>query len=250
MKTIYKRILFILFILTEILLYTDYLYIDITGNGSYTISNYLKFSGIILCLLFTLLFPYRREGRIDVSIVRLALFFTVISDLFILMLDYYMIGLITFCVVQSLYLIRLSIWNQMNLTGLNRIIIIRFIRNLIVSFLIIIILIMLKIEMEGLILISIFYFVSIVFNVSDSIVIACKSKITNQILYAQGMVLFLLCDINVGLFNLSDFQSINSHWFMSLYKFSTIAMWMFYLPAQVAISLSVQSPAKSSNKKV
>ncbi len=238
MKFIYKRI-FIIFILTEIILYGSFLYIDITESGSYTISNYLKFSGIILCFLFILFLPCRKEDRIDTNILRTALLFTLISDLFILILDYYIIGLITFCVVQSLYLIRLVIWgNQMDLTGAIQRIVKKFIRNLIISLLIIAFLIVIKIRMEWLILISCFYFIAMIFNVSDSIIIACRYKIKSRILYAFGMVLFLLCDINVGLFNISGFLTVDGNWFASLYKFSALAMWMFYLPAQVAISLS------------
>jgi hypothetical protein len=245
MKCTNKKILFIIFMGIEIILYSCFLYIDITGNGSYTISSGLKFSGIVLCLLFTLILPYRKEERTDINIVRTALLFTVISDLFILILDYYIIGLITFCIVQSLYLIRIGIWrNRMDLTvGIGGIIN-KFIRNLIVSFAIISILMILKIKIEWLILISCFYFVSIVFNVSDSLTIARKSKVTNSIIYAVGMILFLLCDINVGLFNLSDFLSIDSNWFTALYHFSTVAMWMFYLPAQVIIALSGQYSIK------
>jgi hypothetical protein len=55
------------------------------------------------------------------------------------------------------------------------------------------------------------------------------------------MVLFLLCDLNVGVFNLTGFVSVNSSWFHNLYAISAIAMWLFYLPAQVFISLSGQA---------
>jgi len=45
-----------------------------------------------------------------------------------------------------------------------------------------------------------------------------------------GMVLFLLCDINVALYNI-----LNEGLF---YNISSISMWLFYLPSQVLLSLS------------
>jgi len=237
-KSVYKKTVFVIFVLLEIILYAGFLYMDITGKGSFAVSNYLKFTGIILCFLFTVLFPGPKEDRTDTSILRAALLFTLISDWFILILDYYVIGIITFCIVQFLYLIRLGIWrNQMDPAGGAKIILKNFIRNLFFALFIIIILNAVKIRMEWLVLVTCFYFTGILFNVWDSIIIACKSKVKNRIRYAFGMVLFLLCDINVGLFNLSGFLA--SSWFDLIYSFSTVAMWLFYLPAQVIISLSV-----------
>lgn len=244
MKSTHKKIIFTLFLFLEILLYCGFLYIDITQKASFTLSAYLKFSGILLCLLYALFMPFREEYKADGVILKTALFFTVISDLFLLLLDRYQTGMVTFCIVQSLYLIRLGLWrNQTDLTeGAGRIIK-HFIRNAMVTAVILIVLIVAQVEMEGLILISCFYFISILFNTGDSVLIAARSRVKNRVLYAFGMILFLLCDINVGLFNLSDFITVNGNWFSTLYNFSSIAMWMFYLPAQVIITLSGQAEA-------
>jgi hypothetical protein len=64
------------------------------------------------------------------------------------------------------------------------------------------------------------------------------------------MVLFLLCDINVGLFNLSDFIT-PSPAYNIIYSISSILMWTFYAPSQVLIALSVENEKKvQKNKKI
>jgi len=95
-----------------------------------------------------------------------------------------------------------------------------------------------RIEFDWLVIISVLYFVSIVLNVRDAVWVAYKTKSLKTIIFAIGMVLFLLCDINVLLFNISDFVAIDSALFSNVYAFAAIAMWMFYLPAQVGIAIS------------
>jgi hypothetical protein len=55
--------------------------------------------------------------------------------------------------------------------------------------------------------------------------------------FTAGMVLFLLCDINVGLFNLSDFLTVTSTYEI-IYELSAVLMWTFYAPSQVLLALS------------
>ena len=230
------RIICGLFLLIELVLYGTFLYIDIFVKGAFMASMYIKFTSIILCFLMTFLLYARRVVTKDIVILRGALLFTVISDLYILILDLYFLGLITFSIVQLLYFIRLHEWRKQQ--GRNTLPFIFLLRNLFVTLVITGILIKLGISLDELMLISIFYFVSIFFNTVDAIHIQYSTPKKQYTLYAIGMVLFLLCDINVGLFNLSDFIHIEELWFNKLYAFASIAMWMFYLPAQVMISLS------------
>lgn len=229
------RIPLILFLLIELVLYSTFLYLDILVKGAFLVSMYLKFASIILCFLMTFML-YARNVTQDIVLLRFAFLFTVISDLCILILDSYFLGLITFSIVQMLYLIRLQCWR--NHQGKKNPLCFFLLRNLLFALVIIGILIILRISLEKLILISIFYFVSIFFNTVDALRIGWSVQKKQFKLYAIGMVLFLLCDINVGLFNLSDFIQIEKTWFNKIYEFATIAMWMFYLPAQVMISLS------------
>lgn len=223
------------FLLTELIIYTVFMYLDISEKGTYIISNNLKLIGVILCFLFSLKWYSKGTNRKDLYILRGALLFTVISDLFILIIDYYTLGILTFCIVQLLYLIRLCRWR--NQLGIKRSLWKYLNRNLF-AFGVLCILLSFKMELELLVVLSILYFVSIILNVCDSVWIAYKLKTRKVITFAFGMVLFLLCDINVLLFNLNGFVTINEVWFSRIYAFATIAMWMFYLPSQVVIALS------------
>jgi len=57
-------------------------------------------------------------------------------------------------------------------------------------------------------------------------------------LFLLGMILFFLCDIQVGLYNLSLYLSNESKVLDVLVQISGIGMWACYLPGQVAISMS------------
>jgi YhhN-like protein. len=188
-----------------------------------------------------------------------ALLFTVISDLFLLLLDHYFWGVTTFIIVQQLYSLRLilvesktrekdSVYDKQysadRIMKINDKIFekygLRLLLQVILSGLIYIILNKMGVKLDELLLVSVFYFVCI----SSNAVSAVKSTVRNpndraNLLYAIGMVLFLLCDINVGIFNLSGFITLPEHLCHTLYSLSSILMWTFYAPAQVLISLSV-----------
>jgi hypothetical protein len=237
-----KKEISIFFLIMEFAIYISFMYFDITGKGNYIISTYLKFIGIILCFLYSIIMYTKDADRTDSYILRGALLFTVISDLFILVLDYYTLGTLTFCIVQIFYLIRLYRWKKD--MGMRASVLRNLIRNGLIASVLLCLLLIVKIELESLVIISIFYFVSIIMNVRDAVTIACKSKTREIIIFTFGMVLFLLCDINVGFFNISSFVAIDQGWFSDLYAFATIAMWMFYLPAQVGIALSGDSDSR------
>jgi len=225
-----------IFLIIEIVIYIAFMYLDCSEKGSNIISNNLKFIGIILCFLFSMILYSKNTDQKDIYILRAALLFTLISDLCILILNRYTLGTMTFCIVQVLYLIRLYRFKKQ--IGIKSSLWKYLIRNGLITIGVIFILITFKVKFDWLVIVSILYFVSIVLNVGDAIWIAYKSKALKTIIFAFGMVLFLLCDINVGLFNISDFVAIDGVLFSKIYAFATIAMWMFYLPAQVGIALS------------
>jgi hypothetical protein len=235
-----KNFTMLIFILIEICIYISFMYIDIFDNANtYLLSNNLKFAGIIVCLLYVLLPRQNHGDRADVTLLRGAILFTFISDLFILMLDNYIWGVFTFCIVQFLYLIRLAKWrNSQSGAKVFNSIISCLLRNLGIAVAIIILLKMFGIPTNGLMIISVIYFISILFNVIDAFRTMHLLKSEKSILFAISILLFLCCDINVGIFNLSDYIYMSTTLFSRIYQFSTIAMWMFYLPAQVGISLT------------
>ena len=238
----------LLFVLVQACLYSAFLILDLTG-GNIGLSNKIKYTVIILCFLYALLVRKSTlSGRRDAFSVNgvfrstffytlLALFFTLLSDLFILLLDYYLYGVMVFILVQQLYGMRLILLKH----GGVRLGMERFLLQLMSAAMVCFVLFLAEVEMEALLVLSVFYFVCIVFNGIDAVALALRDRRNrSNLLYAVGMVLFLLCDINVGLFNLSGFLAIPAAVYAVVYSLSSLLMWFFYAPAQVLIALSTK----------
>lgn len=227
----------------QAVLYVGFLALDLTDR-SFGISVALKYGIILLCFCFALF----SAGKSTFCLLQAALFFTVISDLFLLILDRYFIGVLTFIIAQELYGLRLVIVrNRMMNTEVpvvkKRKLSIAFLKRILlqltVSFVICMLLGLAGIKPEGLLFISSFYFICIITNVISAFtLVRHQPGKKGNLIYAIGMLLFLLCDINVGLFNLSGFLSIDGEVYEALYSASTILMWTFYAPSQVLIAIS------------
>lgn len=240
-----------LFISIQFILYISFLTLDILGKNI-SLSNYIKFSLVLLCLLYVLIGGFKSYGRQQLFL-SYALIFTVISDLLILLLDYYLYGVIIFIIAQQLHGIRISILSRtINISTIDgstihdntitgkiiKEMIIRIIYQTIISFVIGLLLWKADITINSLLVASIFYFISILTNTIQSLKLALlsRNRRDNKLL-AAGMLLFLLCDINVGLFNLSDFINLGAA-YNKIYLISSILMWTFYAPSQVMLALS------------
>ena len=92
-----------LFPALEGLIYARFLFLDLTGRGA--AGNGLKYLGIVLCAVFAW---YQARGG-GSRLMAWALTLTLGADFFLLMLDrYYVLGLLLFCAVQGLYLLRIA----------------------------------------------------------------------------------------------------------------------------------------------
>lgn len=237
-----------LFILIQLVLYISFLALDIKG-GNYLISNYIKFSIVLLCMLYVL-FTVRKKRDRQRRFLLYAMIFTVVSDILILLLDYYFYGVLTFIIAQQIHGIRISMLgdNRKDAISCNKNIppdnlikdlLIRLSYQTLISFLIGLILWKVEVTFDRLLAASIFYFISILTNTVRSLRLSFISKNKNIKYLAAGFVMFLLCDINVGMFNMSDFINLGEA-YKYIYLFSSILMWTFYAPSQVLISLSVE----------
>lgn len=194
------------FLAAECLLYVAFLALDLTGRGGYTI--WLKYGGILLCLGFALLCSLRGGDRL----VFPALLFTAGADWFLLVRgDHLILGVALFLVVQSLYLIRLR------RAGAGTRFLLRCGLALLLGAAV-----YAAGLVSGLNLLVALYFSQLLSNT----ILAWNSK---KRLFALGLTLFVCCDICVGMFNLD-----------MLYSFTSIGMWLFYLPSQVLIVLSAK----------
>lgn len=189
------------FILAESLIYIGFIILDLLHINS----RYIKYLGIILCLGYALL-----SGKKHRSV---AMIFTLIADFFLLILDsHYEIGLVSFIIVQFIYLYFLGNYDRgyFNMFLLIRGFIIATGTLLLIIF-------------KNLTLINelvLIYFSNLVLNTIQSYLLPNR-------LLSIGLTLFVCCDICVGLHNIN-----------AAYTLATFLMWFFYLPSQVLIVIS------------
>lgn len=200
-----SKLLTPLFLSAECVIYLIFLILDLTGHGDRTIA--LKYAGILLCLVFSLVWGRDR-------LVPLALLFTAGADWFLLVRgDRFLLGVLLFLVVQTIYLLRLrrggagpSWWLRGGIALLLGLLL--FSINL----------------ATPLNLAACLYFSQLLSNT----LLAWAGR---RRLFALGLTLFVGCDLCVGLFNSGLLPA-------ALSQPVSVGMWFFYLPSQVLISLS------------
>jgi len=225
------------FIILQLVLYISFLFLDIQG-GNYVLSNYIKFTVVALCLLYVFIYGYKNFDS-QLLFLRLALIFTLISDIQLLLLDNYnyFYGVLTFILAQEFHGIRISILDNSKVRYIKDFTV-RLLYQSLTELAICLLLWVANVQINGLLAASVFYFICMLTNTVRSLKLTVRNKERKDIrLLAIGMVLFLLCDINVGLFNLSAFLPVGPV-YDKIYALSSILMWTFYAPSQVFISLS------------
>lgn len=232
----------VFYILTEGIIYVSFMTGDFNGSLKLTTTTLLKYISVLLCFVYSVIvFTLFREK--DTIVLAAAFCFTCISDYFLLFTESFTFGMLSFSVVQLIYLLRL--WYLDINKGKRTVLFYRLILNFIIWVGVLSILKLLgilsgntEISERLLLYVASFYFVTIFHNVIRSFAYMNHYKSSKSIIFALGMLLFILCDINVGIYNMEGFIAINQEVFHKLYSFAEIAMWMFYLPAQVCIALS------------
>ena len=210
------------FVLIESIIYIIFEICDFAFNENLI---YLKYAGILACLVFAAvgIYFYGKDG----IFVTVALVFTAISDLFILVLNtYYEVGISTFIVVQLIHLARIYLIN-----GKKPWISIG-VRLGVVAVLLAVLggLGMLK---SPIVVLSAIYFPQLLINAVESGLLIKIDK--RYALLFVGLVLFTICDICVGIDNAGELGLNVSAGFRSFVHYT---IWTVYLPAQVCITLS------------
>ena len=219
----YLRQLLCFFLVMESIIYLLFLFFDFNG---YTInSSYLKFSGLIIIVLYS--FTYYKNWDLKHLLYRIALIGTLNADYFLLLLDEcYECGISIFIFVQIIYF--LIIHQRSSMKGYLLSLGIRVV--LIVSSIIILKTFDFGICDSLLHELAVIYFLNLLINAIESFYYHKKGTV--HIFLAIGLVLFVLCDLTVAIYNLTTDSQI-------LYKISEILMWLFYFPSQVLIVLSL-----------
>ena len=200
------------FLLAEGALYLAFLFLDQFMPQVNT--NLLKYTGIILCVLMSLLLAWQGGDKL----VAWALALTLGADTFLLLLDrWYLAGILLFYAVQILYLFRL-----LRVTGrpmlLGRMVLFAALLG-----------ILLKLDaFTSVTAAAALYISHFFFNVFQSLGLRGR----DGKLFSWGLLLYFCCDLCVGIYNgAALFPG-------ALVQFAGIGMWLFYLPGQVLITLS------------
>jgi len=177
-----------------------------------------------------LLFIFLKKN--DSLIVLIALVFTLVADTGLIILeDVETISVFFFVLVQLCYAIRIRQFSIV--LPLKFDILVRFGLVIMCE---VLALIVLKENFNGLIGVTLLYFVNIVINLFFTLI-----NRKQNILFTLGLLLFLLCDISLGLRMSGDFIDVSNN---SLIQTITTApidlVWMFYFPSQVLIVLSMK----------
>lgn len=256
-----------LFVVSQIMLYLMFLSIDIFGE-KVTVSGQIKYSIVILCLIYAF---WSKVGHVaERNYIRAGLFFTATSDWMLLFMDrqFYFYGVLSFIIAQQSYGLLLkrlnsydkgiyqpntglyhkragvyprreSLWSWLLRIGIQSV----------ASMVIYAVLHFLHLPIDRLLAVTIFYFISLLYNVIYGLkMVASDPGNQKKLIFTAGIFLFLLCDINVGLFNLSDYLPLSETFSEQLYQWSSVLMWAFYAPSQVLIALSSDTLAKTTKK--
>lgn len=219
-----KKVFLILVLLVELFLYTLFLYFDF-NDINIEISNWLKYVGIIICFLASLIPIFSKNSAKPQYFIPFSLFFTLISDYFLLIntdKNLYIFGVVIFIIVQLSYFIYIETLKKNKTSFL-----ISLIFRIILSSILIIVLSIIRFDLLS--IVSACYFVELLMNFITSLSLIKINKFF--LIFSIGLLLFIGCDISVGLTNLDLFEGHIKNLVSNL-------MWIFYLPSQVLISFS------------
>jgi len=180
---------------------------------------------IIVCISFILSLALAVVLKYN-YLTTAALFFTIIADIFLILLGrYYAIGLIFFNIVQLLYAARIFRNRDDN----------KYLRPLLIQItlravtaLVAVIAVTLILEFDWVLILVAVYATNFLYNL-----IFLGFRFKRDVMFGVGLVLFAFCDIFVGLLNLPDYTDITIN---RSVIFALMAI--CYIPSQIIIAIS------------
>lgn len=192
-------------------------------------NDFVSVSSILLACLFAFMFCCR---DVDYYLVQIGLLCTVMADVFLLIVEprEQFISMLFFSITQICYFIRLYLWDNkfptIHLT----------VRILVTVAALAATCVVLGERTDPLSLVSLFYFANLGLNMIWAFI-----EYRTSHLFGPGLLLFLLCDVCVGLSVMSaDYIPVSEGsllYFLVNPGFNLA--WVFYIPAQVLIALSL-----------
>lgn len=224
----------VMMVLSIICTYITFIFLDILNVSKINYSTKLKFLSIVLCFLLSLLIDKNGYDKKDTLLLQSALFLTTSADFSLLFLNNYIIGVSVFCIVQIIYIIRHSRNHKSN-KG-----ILKWFKFIMIIIFLIIINLNTSLFQNSLIVICGLYEVLLLTSVYVSFRTIKREfypNLTCRIITA-GMILFMLCDINVAIANLNFIYDILLLGTIKLQAVSQFLIWIFYLHSQLLLALS------------
>lgn len=227
------------FLGTEAVLYFCIVILDITGLLT-DVSGIIKFVGILDCLLMAVYIFVSNRARISLCI-SISLAFTLIADFFLIfpgrdirpgLLSFVFAHIVYLCIIENFKLKRI-LPELVIRTGIASVVTIPIGRIAGFDYLSIYLL-----ALYGTTFVM--NYINCILKVVDRYQgrpesLKCKAEIPNGFLRLLfvGLSLFILCDINVALYNTLAGGFV--------YRLSSVLMWVFYLPSQVLLVLASSS---------
>lgn len=185
----------------------------------------VRYASIALCFVFSL-FAFAEEKAFEnkKQYVVIGLFFTCISDFFLVVLNqYFAVGVGFFFIVQIWYFLYLT--SSYGRTRQISILVGRIAASVALS----VVLFSIIEKKDFLVLGAVFYAVFFIHNIAIGI-----KDFAQTPLFVVGLILFICCDICVALTNMDVIFT--SFSFRNITKW---LIWFFYIPSQVCISCSL-----------
>lgn len=222
------------FYIFEGLLYIFFIAADLgfLKPGAFGLSSgilkYISICGVFAASLILML----SEKKLKQGIFCLIMLFTIFSDYFLLFSRNILPGLISFCIVQILYIYFIE--KNADITNAGKCFSIRLLVCFLTALVIYAILFLFMKEdiLKGgaaLIAVVVLYGTLFTGNVLLSVRRLHCCRIT------AGLVLFYLCDINVLLFNLPGFFELGPGLRHFCLDIAAVLMWVFYLPGKILL---------------
>lgn len=223
------------FIISELYIYITYLLMDLLFRDFQDLSDILKYSGVILCLIFVQQMTEKCPQltqlpfRSTYTSIRAAFYAVIFCDFLLLFTTQFVLGILVFCIVQVVYFVYLR--GHQTLPAYVFAVLAFGLGTVAVLYL-------MGYSWDLLLSLSAVYFIMLVGNLllalHDAIV---RPTLKNRV-FALGLALFALCDLNVGLMNASMCIDMPLSFSTAFRGLSTFSMWFFYLPALVLIALT------------
>ena len=216
-----------IFLIIQWLIFISYMTMDLYSRSMGFYSALLKYTGILLCCFYT--WTLYTHSQIPLSPYWLAACVIVLfADYFLLFTPQSLAGVMTFCMDQCLYLCAQK-------GG-------KFLPGFILfsglwGFPIYFIFKALKPDAALLSALSMIYMLMLTINIGIAIHNFVKYPNISHLFTAIGLIFYILCDINVGLINFPKVIGIAIDLPKAFTGMSACAMWFFYLPAQIFLSL-------------